>query len=496
MKKNRRMQIVKGIMALFLIVCMVLPVTIAYAESLGVSGTVLTDTTYVIGDTYQRHTFNAEGLHWVFYANADAIYYTSSADAITWATPTKFDDYLCNMSPIYCCNGSSFSLWYDEVANYVDIAWMNVTGPYENIYYRMGHPVANGSIGWYPSYVAVPKSVGLTYSHPSICDNTDDYPFIAYMVYNGSAYSANISTDISNTGSWASATNSTISSSQSLNISLDVMYPSVVPVSNENISVMVVFDTGVDFLLAQNYLHYNVSSDLWSYPAFATFPLPPTSSIDIGDLAYHSEIGWAGNLSNIDDVYVIATANDSLLGKYLFYDRYGITPFTYDVALATGDYVGSIGIRNALGNLVVTAVEQTQKTQLYNDDYTQATQSWAGMVAIDGIDATSGIQTESDYDNAGTSYLGTIYYDNMAAYSPDLEYGCYGCTQPTPNVISTFGNLAGLVASLVISFLIIALLLGIAVREGMNNGWNEGTKVAIAGIIGIIIIETIVIAFF
>jgi hypothetical protein len=484
---KRHTRIMRNVLAVLILVALLLPIGIVLAEDFGVYSTIDTDAGYVIGDPYQRHTFIAEGLHWVFYATDDAIYYTSSADADTWAAPTKFDDYFCNMSP-FCCNASSFALWYDVVANYVDVAWMNVTGPNENIYYRMGNPVANGSITWRPAFVAVPKAVGLTYSHPSICDNTDDYPFIAYMVYNGSAYSGNVSADTSNTGLWGSATNSTISSSLTFNISADVFYPSVVPVSNDNISIMVVFDTGVDYLLAQNYAKYNVSTDLWTYPATATFPLPATSSIDIDDLIFHSEVAWSGNLSNTDDVFAVAMANDSVLGKYFWYDRYGskLSPWQDDIAFP-GYFYGSIGIRNALGDMAITAIEILSKVNLYNNDYDMTAQTWTGFYTIPGVDGTSWEGTQTDYDNAGTSYLGAIYYDNNVAYMPDLEYGCYGCS-----IITPIGG-AGTSLLQIILPLLIALLVLILIIKAMPDAGVKGVimAIALAAIVGAIAFQIV-----
>ncbi len=141
---KKKIRVLESLMAVFLIMCILVPIGIAYAEDFGRYSTVLTDAGNVIGDTYQRHTFNAQGLHWVFYATDDEIVYTSSADATTWATPIKFDDYTCNVTPLLgCCNASSFSLWYDVVGNYLDIAWMNITGTNENIYYAMGTPATN-----------------------------------------------------------------------------------------------------------------------------------------------------------------------------------------------------------------------------------------------------------------------------------------------------------------------------------------------------------------
>jgi hypothetical protein len=432
----------------------------------------------------------------VFYADDDSIMYTSSADADTWDLPTEFDTYFCNDSPT-CCNGSSFALWYDLAENYVDVAWMNVTGIGESIFYVRGTPVNDGSITWAMRQEAVAANASLTLLHPSICDNTLDYPFIAYMVYDHLAldYSGSVSTSTANTSIWAGATNSTINSKVSLNISTNVLYPSVIPVSAGNVSTTVAFWDGANYILGQNYLDYDVDTDLWDYPATAQFPLPATSYLDADDLSYHSEVGWSGNLTNVDDVYIVAAANDSLLGQYYFFDRYGdpATPFAYDTSLDMGYYCGAIGIRNALGDMEVTAIEETQKINLYSTDYTQATQSWNGLAVIDGVDATSGFTVETDYDNAGTDYLGSIYYDNNVAFLPDVEYGCYGCTAPvTPATIPASVTLMAWVVILVFGALLCLVLLAYGASEAVKTGNTELAKIAGYGLIALVIAAIIV----
>jgi len=496
---KKRLRVFRGLIAVFVIAMLLLPVGVAIAEDFGRNSTVLEDAGEVIGDTYQRHSFIAEGLHWVFYANDSQILYTSSADATTWDTPIKFDDYTCNVSPIEgCCNGSSFALWYDLAENYVDVAWMNITGVGEAIYYIRGTPVSDGTITWGMGQEAVAADVNLSISHPSICDNTLDYPFIAYMVYNHvtSNYSATLATSSVNGSLWTSETNSSINSESSLNMSIRVFYPSVVPVSDGNVSIMVAFYNGANYMLAQNYLDYDIATDTWDYPLTAQFPLPATSYLDEDDIMYHSEVAWSGNVSIPDDVYAIATINDSLFGKVLWFDRYGDAgdEWNEDNMLDLGYYVGSIGIRNALGDMTVTAVEQTQKTQLYSADYDITANTWSGLTAIDGIDATSGIQTEMDYDNAGTSYLGALYYDKMVAFIPDLEYGCYGCPAVvTPSTIPASVTTMAWVVILVFGALICLVLLAYGASESIKgNGRTEFVKIGAVGLITLIIAALIV----
>ena len=315
------------------------------------------------------------------------------------------------------------------------------------------------------------------------------------MVYNSSdtSYSANLSTSTTNDSTWTGATNSTISSSSSFNISADVFYPSVIPVSAGNISLMVVFSSDETYLLAQNYADYDVDTDLWDYPLPAQFPLPATSYLDAPDLMYHSEVGWSGNVSNVDDVYAICTANDSVLGKYLWYDRYNnpASPWADDTSLDEGYYIGALGIRNALGDLTMTALENTQKRDIYNDDYTQATQNWDGIVAIAGVDATSDDGIESDYDNANSDYLGVLYYDNTVAFIPDMEFGCYGCP-PAAGTVPASVTLMAWIIILVFGALICIILIGYGAYESSRGRSSELAKIGAAGLIGLVIAAIII----
>jgi hypothetical protein len=257
---------------------------------------------------------------------------------------------------------------------------------------------------------------------------------------------------------------------------------------------MVVFDSGSILSLAQNYAHYNVSTDLWTYPPVATLPLPPTSKIDIEDVIFHSEVAWAGNVSNTDDVFAVAMINDSVLGKYFWFDHYGlpgVTNWSSDIAFP-GYYYGSIGIRNALGDMTITAIEILNKVDLYSNDYDMTAQTWSGMVIIDGVDGTSWEGTETDYDNAGTSYLGSIYYDNNVAVMPDLEYGCYGCTAIPAPVGSAGTTILQLILPLLIAVLVLILILKSMPDAGVKGVIMAIALAAIVGAIAFQIVKSVV----
>lgn len=491
MKKNRRMQIVKGLLVLFLIMCMVLPVTIAYAETPTDTGVVNTDEGYVLGDTYQRHSWYSDGRHWVFWTNTSAIVYTSSTDLDTWETPTVFTSHSCDQIPEACCNASDFSLWYNVGLDRVDVAYLNVSGENHAMYYRRGRPESDGTIAWNNIQVAVNASGNYTYSHPSICDNTLNYPFIAYMLYdsNSSTYTGFVSTSTTNDSTWGFATNSSANIWNWTAALNGIYYPSVIPVTNGNVSVQYPLDAG-SMIMGQNYAKYDVATDIWTAGG-AQYPLPVTSTLDTNKIWYHSEVADA-SVNNSDDVYMVCRANDSVLGGILLYDRYGdpASAWVSDDALEDDVMIATLSVRDDSGNLVLTAVNTSNLATIYSADYTNSSRTWSTITAVDATNM-QGSYIMSNYRH-GTP-LGYLWLDNGVPF--DLDYGCYECSVQD-EIIDTFGNLTGLVASLVLSFLIIAFLLGIVIKEGMIGGNVEATKVAMFGIIGIIIIETIVIAFF
>ena len=150
-----------------------------------------------------------------------------------------------------------------------------------------------------------------------------------------------------------------------------------------------------------------------------------------------------------------------------------------------------MGIRNALGDQTVTAIEMTSKVDLYNNDFDMTSLTWSGFGVIAGVDATSVDRTETDYDNAGTSYLGAIYYDNDVAFIPDLEYGCYGCTATTGTIPTSVTTMAWIII-LIFGTLICLVLLAYGASEAIRGGGLEFLKIALIGFITFVIAAIIV----
>jgi len=117
-----------------------------------------------------RKVWYANGRYWVFWVKADRyVYFASSADAITWDSPTQ-----TSMSPVY--DGRNLSTWAS--GNYIhtlrtESVWSQV-GP---MYYRRGLLNADGTISWDSD--VQPHPVNCWYMH-NICVDSSGYPCILY----------------------------------------------------------------------------------------------------------------------------------------------------------------------------------------------------------------------------------------------------------------------------------------------------------------------------
>lgn len=494
MQKKRNNRIIKALLSVFLMISVAMPISIAYAETPTDSSIVAENQGYVLGDTYQRHSWYSDGRHWVFWSNDSQIVYTSSADLLTWETPTLFSNYSCTLGE-GCCNGSAFSLFYDVSLDRVDVAYSNVSAANTAIYYKRGRPESDGTIAWGNQQTALNATANITYMHPSICTNTEDYPYIAVMVYNTSAtnYEAWGTTSVTKTGVWTGATNSTMNFSAMANTSGGFYYPSVIPVSAGNVSYQYVFELAeTGYVFGQCYADYNVSTDIWAYGT-AQEPLPATSELIPAEIMRHSEVAFA-SVNNSDDVYIVCKGNDSVIGTGLFYDRYGdpATPFADDDYLEEADIIATLSVRNALGNLVLTAVNTSDLANIYSADYTQATLSWNTITSVRPTNA-QGAYIMSSYDNSNSSYSDYLWLDNGVPF--DLGLGCYGCAAPapTPSTIPASVTTMAWIVILVFGALICLILLGYGAYEVSRGRGNiDLVKAGAIGFVTFVIAAIIV----
>lgn len=493
--KNKK-RLFRGLFAVFLVSLLLIPIGVAIAETPVDFGEVSKDAGYVLGDTYQRHNFYSDERHWVFWTNASAIVYTSSDDLDTWTDVSVFVNHSCDQEPEMCCNASDFTLWYNKGLDRVGIAYFNVSGENHTLYYNSGTPLANGSITWNTSSVAATATANLTFSHPSLCDNSENYPYVAYMVYNssGTDYDGYITTSNASVGTWVNNTNSTVKCTTMINGSYNILYPSVVPVTNGSVSVQYPYNSEViGYQVSHNIASYNVTTDLWTYNNASSI-LPASSSLFDNKLWWHSEVAYP-SVNSSDDVYFLCTANDTILGGILLFDRWG-TSWNSDDSLETDDYRATISIRNGDGDLVLTAINGSGNTGLYSADFTQSTLSWSNITSVHTESSLYAAYVMSGYTNG--SPVGFLTLTDTEG-TLDLDLGEYGVPTPTPVPTATPSAVPESVTTmawivvLVFGALICILLLGYGAYEASRGqGGVELVKMGAIGLITFVIAAIIV----
>jgi hypothetical protein len=113
---------------------------------------------------FQRKSFHANGLHWMFYSDHSNMVYKTSADGMTWSSPTPVREALY---------GYLFSIWLD--GTYVHYAYRDTAG----ILYRQGS-ISGATITWSPEHTVATGNLWA----PNICVDTDGIPWISYRTNN------------------------------------------------------------------------------------------------------------------------------------------------------------------------------------------------------------------------------------------------------------------------------------------------------------------------
>ncbi len=113
---------------------------------------------------FQRKTFHAAGLHWVFYSDYSNMVYKTSTDGITWTSPAVVREALY---------GYLFSVWFDGTR--VHYAYRDIAG----ILYRRGS-INGATITWEPEHMVMTGNLWV----PNICVDTSGFPWISYRTNN------------------------------------------------------------------------------------------------------------------------------------------------------------------------------------------------------------------------------------------------------------------------------------------------------------------------
>lgn len=498
--KKRRWAIIRVLSVVFLLMCLVLPASIAYAETPEHFSTVLASVSSDgIGSPFQHHTFTDTGINWVFYLDnlSNTIEGMWSDNGVTWAA----------IAPIRFCNGSTagtvggqFDTWYDPTLNYVHFAVVNTSTVNSPILYgkytvnATAHTLTQSG-SW---VTAVAANASYWYRNPVICVNNNGQPFITYTKQTGLLTDADvyvITTNNSSSSTWVAEAGMPMHNlSQTVNFT---EYGSVIPYWDEtkNVSVQYVYYNGSACKLYQTDIEWNGSS--WNEEGGVI--------VDTSDWYLPSGYEWDYNAVSIDSV---ANDNDIAIqclqtngtDTRTFFNRKGVddAPSQWDSTYArnfgegdTDKYLktGAMSIRDTSGNLVYSGWNELDDW-IESNDYDLATGYWDGIQEVyeDNIYIPYwSAMADYQYDWFGTGDVGFIY---GSITTDTLRYGLYGPT--TPATVPTSVDMMAWIVVLVFATFVCLILLAYGASEAIKGNGVEFLKVALIGLITLVIAATIV----
>ena len=464
---------------------LLLPMTVVLAETPTQVSVVKTSvgTDEALGQSYQHHSFYAEGRLWVFYMQDSPTYrivYTSSEDGITWESAAAVIEYECTFGEGCSKNGSMFDLWYDYTDGNIDFCVVNTSDEDKPIYYRRGVPDSTGTITWNGTWqIAVPGEAGNRFWTPVIAVNTSNNPAIAYTVTDGTNFNVNLSVSSTANGSWTSTTDSPIGNCS--NSSYMTAWGSVIPVTGGNFSLTYAYGTNTSTLWTYAQTYAGVYSGNWTY-----YDRANVSSTDLGftNALYYDTVA-AATANNSDDVFIVYTDNAS---DILFNWR-DVNESVWDneVTLVEGSYYPTLALRDTSKNMVLSAlgIPSVLPLALYSADFDFATMTW-GTVSrtYSGDYATSSdVKIMSSYQYG--SPLSVQWTDFDIALTSSLISGCYGCDATVSPAASTD---PGTTVMQIIIPLLVAITVVVLALKGIGevNTVNAIVILMVATLIGTI----------
>jgi hypothetical protein len=499
--------VVRALLVVFFLACLVLPTSIAYAETPAhVSDVAISDG---MGAPFQHHSFIDSGRQWVFYTTSDTLVYSTSTDMVTWSTPTTLhhceDADLLEGDWETDYSGTQFDVWYDSTNNKVDIVLLNVSGNNSAILYARFTPDAlTGTMTnvtpidpWQPSLSG--GGINVSYVLPSICVTTAQQPIIAYTKID---YTATPVIDVGvmgfanpNTGTLMALTG--VWPKYNLSATGDASaFGSVIPLPSGNVSVQFVeAETGQGYLKQAIIgitggadtvgTDYYVDNDagasalgyLWDYNA----------------LSIHTDsVTASGN----EDVFIVWNKDEGEGAVSVQFNRKGdgLWDDTYQSTLTTdfNEYVGAMGFRDSVGNIVYSAISWDDQ-YIYSANYDMGTNVWnpyPEVVYIDPYDLQWAVMAnyEADIDGGNTGFIYQGYSDD---HEDDvIRYGAYETS--TPSTIPASVDMMAWIVVLVFGALVCLILLAYGASEAIKRNNTELLKLALVGFITLIIASIIV----
>ena len=146
-----------------------------------------------VGAWHQRKMFYANKLWWLIYADgSDQVYKTSSDNGYSWGVAQTFIAGLGG-------GGPNASIWFD--GTYIHYARCVSVGG--DIYYRRGTPESDGTITWSAAEQTVETFAGAPGAdYVAIAVDSNGYPWIGYMYYDGTDWFPYVTKSSTNDGTW------------------------------------------------------------------------------------------------------------------------------------------------------------------------------------------------------------------------------------------------------------------------------------------------------
>ena len=494
----KKMRVFQGILALLLILCLVLPASLAYAETpVSVSTVLASVSANGIGYSFQHHSFTDSGVTWVFYLDNlnNLVKGLWSADGKTW-TPLASSIHDCYGG--ISCAGSQFDTWYDWNTNYIHFVVVNTSVNNSPIFYaRYVVDATAHTLTLSGSWETVVAGVAnVSYRTPTICVNNNNLPFITYG-YNLNGSSDTYLTASNNSSSWVVPLGLPLHN-MSANASLQTKFGSVIPyaVSTYNVSFQYACNNSSVYKIVQNSVEWNGTA--WKANTSDNIDtsgwyLPAGYEDDYNAISYPNAV-------NTNDVAIQCLQTNGSQYR-VFFNRKGAAGATeWDStwarnfgAGATAVYqsVGAMGIRSSSYKLVYSAWTMGDNW-IYSNDYNASPGNWSGLAKVYNETAYTPLYSTMatyKYDVISTKAETGFLYGSVL--SDSLRYGKYGIA---PSTVSTSVSLMAWMVLLVFGAVICLVLFAYGASEVARNGSKEFLKIAIVGFLTLIIAAIIVAA--
>jgi hypothetical protein len=441
MKKGFR--VLTLMFAMVMVLSFALPMGMAFAEEpthlSEVDGSAVG-----FGAPFQHHSFIDDGRQWVFYTNGSYLVYSTSTNMVTWSAPIAVHPCVDSIDPSGnwqigdSYSGTQFDLWYDSTNNKLDIVVLPTsTNNTALLYARFTPSSSTGALTnvtaidpWQPSLSGGGANVSMVL--PSICVTPSQQPIIAVTRINASDTPAidvgvigfanpGTGTLMALAGSWPKYNLSQTGDASA--------FGSVIPLLSGNISVQFVEAEIGEGYLKQAIIGITGGADTLGtdyYVDSNATPSAPGFLWDYNAVSVHTD---AVTASGNEDVMIVWNKDEGATSSLQFNRLADSTDWdgvpSYAIELADDDiYIGALGLRDTVGNLVYSAIGYSESDYLYSWDYGLGT---ATLSTVDVIDEAHGVQyaVMANYNrdlegdqNTGFIYQGSGYEMMYGAYEP------------------------------------------------------------------------------